>query len=485
MTKDKFCGLVDKLLDVIDPMNSESRFIRVSTIWKHIIFKRQGYAQSYDLYWKEFNNAVMNYAYHHGTAAKQPEVRELLALICLFNSKIRPSDFNNILHDIIRTQKELNEKYDDVQEDFLTTPFSVRDTLNAIYGEEDMGEESLTENELKETKWINEIHNAISLISKERARLYSNEGDATGENVSYSNIPSEVKVALKSKLDAQLEGLRQVLSDMRKGMDANMDNASTSTKKARKEYSRFPLITLDSVRIVLLNLDDSEEAMRRRYQGNGNNQSTTLMGGPSTTKGKCWICEGDHFAREEPECYKKLLEKYERRRENMNDKEEEIQESRPTTKSGTTHIFHTRLVEKPTDTTPDQNGFEFSIISKLNENDTNYDKGSKTYSNEIIIDGGAGCTVAGIQQFVSYCDEHNLNPDINYLPRDKQEYHAFGTEDNYSKPERVIGHAYLSISDSQGRYIQIRVKIVDGDVPIIMGKSTLKQLDCIESHGKG
>ena len=119
MEKNAFCNLVDKILDLVDPMNSESRFIRVSTIWKDIIFKRQQSGLTYDEYWREFSNSCMNYSYHHGTAAKQPGVRELLALICLFNSKLRPSDFNNVLHDIIRTQKELNEKYVEGQDDCL------------------------------------------------------------------------------------------------------------------------------------------------------------------------------------------------------------------------------------------------------------------------------------------------------------------------------------------------------------------------------
>lgn len=123
---------------------------------------------------------------------------------------------------------------------------------------------------------------------------------------------------------------------------------------------------------------------------------------------------------------------------------------------------------------------------------TSYTKTTKDISQlrakslgEVIIDGGATGTVGGLHQLASNCDSMGIEPHIHEIPKEEDPWHAFGTPGNYSKPERVVGNCHLLIPAGKGRFTGVMIKVIDGDVPIIIGKNSLVHLDAVEAHGRG
>lgn len=77
-----------------------------------------------------------------------------------------------------------------------------------------------------------------------------------------------------------------------------------------------------------------------------------------------------------------------------------------------------------------------------------------------------------MKPFVHECDEAD--------PR----YHAFGTKDNSSEVQEIVGRCYIPIPIGNGRWLGIRSLVVNGDVPFIMGKDSLVNHGAVEDHQK-
>ena len=105
---------------------------------------------------------------------------------------------------------------------------------------------------------------------------------------------------------------------------------------------------------------------------------------------------------------------------------------------------------------------------------------------DIIIDGGATASmVMGWSRYIDTC--HALGIQANILPL-KDGYcrcHVFGTKENSSKPEDIIGRCIIPISVINGYWWSLLVLVVEKKVPFIMGKNSLVDNDGIEAHGRG
>ena len=243
-----------------------------------------------------------------------------------------------------------------------------------------------------------------------------------------------------------------------------------------REETRKPELTLDSLRTSLRRLD---KAASGSYIQNKNNltdlTSSSLLNSNSDFAIKCWICEGSHRARDNPNCEAALKEK-------RKDKEKVVHTSglavsrndADSDTSDSTEEISTGWSFATMDNSMQSYTHKSTMIQDLNINS----------KDEIIIDGGASGTIGGLFEVVCYCDKIGITPHIEYLDDDANHWYAFGTPGNFSKPERVIGHCSLPIPVGQGTFCHIRVKIIDGKVPIILGKNSLVLLDAIEAHGR-
>ena len=81
-----------------------------------------------------------------------------------------------------------------------------------------------------------------------------------------------------------------------------------------------------------------------------------------------------------------------------------------------------------------------------------------------------------------------LAEELNFFPfiEDRQEndpkQHAFGTPENHSAIEPIIGRVSLELPVGNGVKLPIRAFLVDGDVPLTIGKDSLRNYQAVESH---
>lgn len=104
------------------------------------------------------------------------------------------------------------------------------------------------------------------------------------------------------------------------------------------------------------------------------------------------------------------------------------------------------------------------------------------YTGDAIIDGGATGTVIGASSYQILCDKLNIEPKIDALQSGDPQWHAFGMKDNSSETESIIGSAQIPIPCGDGNFTAVKAMIVDGQVPFVDIKPTLRQLDAIEAH---
>lgn len=73
-------------------------------------------------------------------------------------------------------------------------------------------------------------------------------------------------------------------------------------------------------------------------------------------------------------------------------------------------------------------------------------------------------------------------PIVTNRRRNDPNYHGFGTAYNCSKKERIVGRCIIPIPVVRGKWLEFSALVVDGDVPFIMGKDTLREFDAQEAH---
>ena len=104
--------------------------------------------------------------------------------------------------------------------------------------------------------------------------------------------------------------------------------------------------------------------------------------------------------------------------------------------------------------------------------------------NDAIIDGGATGTVIGIHEYHALCDELNIEPQVSKLGHEDPSWHAFGIDGNTSRSEKVVGKVTILVPCGKGRYAELTVYVIDGNVPFIIAKPTLIALQSIEDHAQ-
>eukprot|EP00171_Calliarthron_tuberculosum_P023565 IDg23565t1 len=72
------------------------------------------------------------------------------------------------------------------------------------------------------------------------------------------------------------------------------------------------------------------------------------------------------------------------------------------------------------------------------------------------------------------CADVGLKPIFRPKKKGDSSSHAFGTHQNCSEPQKIIGRCVLPLPVGNGEWLPITAMVVDGNVPFMLGKDTLQ-----------
>lgn len=112
MTRDEFTEVIDRILEVVDPIDRESSFLETAKAWSYLMRKGNGARQTYDCDWSEYSSWCVRYAKSHGKVAQSPGVQDLTALLCVLNARLGKTEFAMVLQAAMQYQGALKSHSD-------------------------------------------------------------------------------------------------------------------------------------------------------------------------------------------------------------------------------------------------------------------------------------------------------------------------------------------------------------------------------------
>ncbi len=483
MTEEDFCDIMDSVLQEVDPVEKGSKYIDIVNVWKELMNKKQYQNQTFDQYWTQFNSLCVKYMYYHNNQGIEIGVMENLAFMCMINSKASPEQFGILMDNALNMQEEINKSRKSLgnSKKSIATIRTTRDNLSQVSSAVESGqgqniiETSTDQDEISQV--ITDLRKIMEDMSNKRDDFYFSEAELL-------ELSEDARLKA-ANLQKTLEENVTKLS----GIDDNLKKISEPVRSpvsliGGRRKTEDPQISMESVRLAFKRLDKVTEVLKEGKASSNSPRSSTITTNTFThhrdRSRKCYICQGDHFARDRPDCLEKLKKRNEERRmekKKYTDDQDKKKEEGKSTETGITTNVHTPSNMEPWATYDCSE----SIIT-LTRTTIDISKMITETPKEIIIDGGASNTVAGLYQFTAFCDEMGVSPTIEEEKYEK--WHAFGTQMNRSEQQKIIGYSRIPIPLDQGDYIWIKLMIIDGDVPIIIGKNTLQELDALEAHGR-
>lgn len=399
MIEDEFCSVVDAVLQQVDPIETGSRYIDTVNTWKEIMNKKQFQNQTYDQFWTEFNSLCIKYAYHHGSDSQDVGVLENLEFICMINSRVPANEFGNLMDNALSMQTSLN---DSRKSGFAhgslrkTSSKSTKDNLTIVSGLPHrptgilIEENSAGSSNLSSSEVIQAIKNQLNDDLQRNEVTNTELGEASPE--------LQIKItAMQTSLSSAVTRLADVCKKIN-------DDTSTSNQQlvSRKAEPKNPNISMESVRLAFKRLDKIKQALVTK----GNQEvspgiETILTGNSSNGNNRtrikdCYICHGDHFARDRPECLKKLKARKEDRNKKQESKKDDPQDE---DKKGDSFTGISTVQRSDTDAQDAEvpwAQYEFmSSLKTFTQTTIDISTLEDTKNCEIVVDGGATNTVAG------------------------------------------------------------------------------------------
>lgn len=507
LTTNEYVAIVDEILDVIDPIDRESSFLETANAWKNLMNKYHKPHQAYDKYWSEFSTLAVKYANSHGKVATASAVQELIALLCVLNANLNRTEFGMVLQSAMRCDMESSSGRMNsyrINHGCLSSagPMSARQVLSQVSHrkgpvvEDNSGVAEGADDQVQSTNDDGSMRDLVAALTVELADM---ETRNTAMSVKLADVLSTL--GEEAEVQALVTDLKEVrvtveTSELCRKSCVNVVQQISTTKvtqpanpvRISKEepHDVTPIITMESVRVALRRLDYGDKALSKY----GDVSRSQLGGSPpyseggrealpdqaenltrtqlaNEMKGRCWICYGDHLAFQNTPCREKLM------------KMKVMQGSKPTTVDGDLN---------------DGDAKGRSSVSKVSwgEEDRTTRTGITMMTKaslmvciedcDIIVDGGATSTVIGWRIYIEVCYRLNINPLIHNREKNDPKYHAFGTKENSSELQEIVGRCYIPVPIGKGRWLGVRALVVDGDVPFIMGKDALVSHGAVEDH---
>jgi len=484
ITRDEFVDIMDLILDVVDPQDRESSFLETAKAWKDLMAKGHGKSQSYDSYWSEYSSLCIHYAYSHGKAAQTAGVQELLALLCVLNSRLERTEFSMVLQNAIQNQVNANNgsSKGSITMGALSAmePKSARQALA-------MGQrETIIENTSGPVAGEEGLPRAVSGSAEENlAKLLIALNDSRRQLEAAQGMFADIKDALSLVPAAadQLETLDDCQSKIQMA-DTYLNSCLRFQKKLQQSqemgvHSRVndpnvneeelkPIITMESVRVALRRLDCGANAL-----SHDSHRGDTIHSGMAVPQHiKCWFCGGNHYAYKNPKCKEGLRKRKEK------EKADKAKSGNGASNGSGSQKDDAILSGLAWGDNGDTARSKFTLVTQNGASNIED-------SHHMVVDGGAPLTVIGWKLYIEICDDLGTKPIVRKKKDGDPSLHAFGTTQNSSAPEKVMGRCTVPFPIGKGKWLPISALVINGSVPFIMGKDTLEAFKIIEDHGSG
>ena len=505
MSLEDYTDIVDYILNTIDPLDKETAFLDTAKAWKELMSKSHGKKKTYDSYWTEYSNLCTQYEYSHGEVAQSPGVQELLALLCVLNANLDRTEFTWALQNAISYQKTVINQRDHSSaatkfKSFKEGPQSAAQAISQATKScsADRSKDSVVEDSSPAGNGENPPNVDDEEMSREEilARFEIMTDDLTMRNEKAEKLLREISIVLdaddenafppatRDKVQSAQASMKangktiQKLISLQSKMDKIPVSKTVAAKVKGTISSEEPaIITMEAVRIALRRLDHGESASRAR-KGQGfakntiqpNKESTfskTATKANSKKKVECHICKQNHYANQNPKCRKALEE---RRKAKQAEKQMDERTEFPLPEQDVVHSKRTTI----------EDGLDIIFSAMTQANNGIPSENEERCS--LIVDGGAPGTVVGQANYVELCRDIGVQPQFELRRKNDCPMHAFGTPDNHSALQKIVGRCIFPLPVGNGEWIPIRAMMVDGNVPFTISKDQLSHYNVREYH---
>jgi len=483
ITDDEFVDLIDDMLNILDPLDGQSSFLETANALRDVVHKTHSDKESFDQYWLKYASLVSTYEYNYGKGGQSKESKELTAYMCVINSRLSRTEFTAVLKDAEEIQREINTKDGRRLVEGHTGPVSARDVLSTTSATRRVplpADNFVTSMTIEDdSSNIGNASNAKELIAQQKGELddalrladgiqklvHDTIGDMVENMESEERIDKLKEARTKSTLVLRTIGDIVEISEKIGATQKRNPTQVHARRSTTHDTQELPRITMESVRIAFRRLDFGE---RLSHVGPDKpSQSVPTYTAITEGKGPCWVCKGSHFAFQNPKCKAELAKrrKAENERARGNSQDAANSQSRDHVMTGVswgeTSIIHSKVTLMSLKS--------FSDLESLTA----------------IIDGGASASGVGWDVYLNICDVIGTKPIILPLNKGDSRYHAFGTPNNCSELQKIVGRSTIPLPLGNGKWAPISALVVQGKVPFIIGKDTLQKFKCVEDHDKG
>lgn len=320
MTRDEFKEVIDRILEVLDPIDRELSFLETAKACEDPMRKFHGARQTYDSYWSEYSSLCVHYVYSHGKVAQSRGVQELTALLCVLNARLDKTEFAMVLQSAMQYHATLKSRPEKSsiqkrQESIVSGPRSAKEVLGQCSNRPDgVGCEITSKSDAQAEDSTDVVQDRLDIdarISEMKIEISDAKRPMDTMQKALRDIQDEFPDEMEKTVSAKLKA-GWILLDANQGSrnkcgkiiseinQIRQDSATQKTVVVEKTpvegESYDPIITMEAVRVEIRLPYFGEKALEDRTGINANTNDTTTSKITDTKKIQCWECGGPHRA---------------------------------------------------------------------------------------------------------------------------------------------------------------------------------------------
>ena len=271
-------------------------------------------------------------------------MQELLALLCLQNARLGRTELTTTMEAALRIQAEIDSTGNKFKYGFIPSYKSTKETMHG-FSKTDVTETArLT---VPGPSGSHEDNSARAQLKAMAMKLIIDVYDHKDKMQAILEVP-DISQEVKTKVEEALRELRTVSSDrgtMETYVNKLGESEWTSMTSTVPQKKACPIMTLDAVRIALKRIDHVEDAIRpTTISSKGDYKRIPYKTLLQNNRKKCWICGANHFAKDNPDCIQKLIEKRKNR--------EPFEKISTTAMNRTTSLGSNQTIDEPLSINP-------------------------------------------------------------------------------------------------------------------------------------